>query len=533
MRWHRRDSEIWLEVGEDEQLVVDDVVRAADESGYLDLDFAAVEQVLADRESRAVARVDATLHPGSVEVVVAADGMTATVQVDPPGSGRPGFGASDVIAALNAAGVRLGIDIDLLATLPLDVPGSHEVASGWPAEPGRDGWIEYDVAFDHEFKPQVRDDGSVDFHSVATIPDVAAGQLLAVLMPPLPGTPGRTVTGEVVEGPPGEPAELPVGDNVTASEDGQKLYAAIDGLLQIEAGHVSVRPDLVIPGDVDHTSGSIDFRGDVVIRGSVRPGFLVRAGGKVVVMGDVDQAEVEAKNLVWVRGGVIGERSWVRSGRDVKVGTVREGRVEARGTVFVVRELQDASVLAAEKVVLEAPRNRIAGGTIRAGNEVSAGEIGSVAGIPTEVAVGLDPFNAEAVAALRTEREQRLKALDRVLTTVAPFSGRQDLVDTLAPRPRAALVKLMAVEAALRARLEEIDVRLADLTPAEPDARPRIAARLAFRPGVALQVKHSLLQVTTAAMRSMAVEAGERVLLTPLGAAPATTGAAARVTAGV
>ena len=57
--------------------------------------------------------------------------------------------------------------------------------------------------------------------------------------------------------------------------------------------------------------------------------------------------EIEAESLVWVRGAVVGANCLIRSNGDVKVRTLHEARVEARGNVFVERESMEATILAA------------------------------------------------------------------------------------------------------------------------------------------------------------------------------------------
>lgn len=517
MHWEQHGEEVLLIVELDDVAGMEDVIREADAAGYEDLDVGAVERVLQTRDPEVVARFDARRVAGSVSVSVAADGMTATLRVSAPGELANPLRPADVEAALAAADVKLGIDHLLLGALPLHVSGEYLVATGWEPSPGRDGQIEYAVTVSQEFRPQARRDGGVDFHSVATIPDVRMGQLLAVLVNPTAGSAGRTVRGEAIPGETGASAVMPTGENVTVSEDGRRLYAAIDGLLEVTAEKVSVRPDFVVPGDVDFETGSISFSGDVVVRGSVQPGFRVHAGGRVVIMGDVDDGEVQSESLVWVRGAVVGEHSVVRSAGDVKVRTVHHGRLEARRSVYVEREAHEATILAGVNLVFEGARNRISGGSAWAGHQVIAGEVGAVGGVATRVNVGIDPFTAELLEALVAEQAEHERTAERVRLAVAPFKQRPDALAALAPDRRSAVERLLTIISSLDAQLAGIRDRIAALQPGEDDSRPRVVARQALRPGVVIAVRSARYVVRSTQHRVAATAIDGRVTLVPVG----------------
>lgn len=520
MRWEQNGDEVWLTVEPEDGTGMEDVVREADAAGYEGLDVEAVERVLQSGEPGVVARWDSRRRSGALTVSVDREGMTATLQVSAPGELAAPFTLADVEAALAEADVKLGVDHLLLGSLPLHVSGEYLVATGWDPAPGRDGQVEYTVTVSQEFRPQARRDGGVDFHSVATIPDVRTGQLLAVLVPPTAGTPGRTVRGEAIPAEPGADATLPTGENVTASEDGRRLYAAIDGLLEVTAEKVSVRPDFVVPGDVDLETGSISFSGDVVVRGSVQPGFRVHAGGRVVVMGDVEDGEVQSESLVWVRGAVVGEHSVVRSAGDVKVRTVHHGRIEARRSVYVEREAHEATILAGVDLVFEGARNRISGGSVWAGHQVVAGEVGAVGGIATRINVGIDPFTAELLEALLTEQSEHERTFERVQLAVAPFKQRPEVLAALASDRRTAVERLVTIASSLQAQLAGIRERIEALQPGEDDSRPRIVARQALRPGVVIAVRAARYIVRSTQHRVAATAIDGRVTLVPVGSEP-------------
>lgn len=517
MRWKQEGEQVWLSVVPGDPARLEDVIREADAAGYEDLDDEAVERVLQSRETEVVARFDTRRRRGAVSVTVSPDEMTATLHVAAPGELTPAITMAHVEAALAVAGVKVGIDHLLLGSLPLHVGGDYLIAEGWEPSPGRDGQVEYAVSVTQEFRPQARRDGGVDFHSVATIPDVRTGDLLAALDNPTPGTSGRTVRGDAIPAEPGKPGALPTGDNVKVSEDGRRLYAAIDGLLEFTAERVSVRPDYVVDGDVDFETGSISFSGDVIVRGSVQPGFRVHAGGRIVVMGDVEDAEIQSESLVWVRGAVVGEHSVVRSAGDIKVRTVHHGRIEARRSVYIEREAHEATILAGVDLVFEAARNRLSGGAVWAGHQIVAGEIGAVGGVATRVNVGIDPFTAELLEALTAEQAEHERTYERVQLAVAPFKKQPEALAALAEDRRSAVERLMTIAGSLQAQLTSIAARMKALEPAEDESRPRVVARQVLRPGVVIAVRAARYVVRSTQHRVAATAIDGRVSLVPVG----------------
>lgn len=517
MRWEERGDEVWLLLDPGCRPSVEQVVREVDVEGYCDLDVDAVERVVRSGVAEPVARVDGRRRGGSLDVVVDSDGRSATLIVTPAGELAPPLTPDDVASALEHAGVRLGIDHLLIGNLPLHLAGEYLVATGWAPVAGRDGRVEYLVEPVHEFRPQPRDDGGVDFHAVATIPDVASGQLLAALVDPTPGTPGRTVRGEPVAAEPGVPASLPTGENVEVSDDGRRLYAATNGLLEITGGRMSVHPEYVIDGDVGLARGSVCFSGDVIIHGSVRPGFSVRAQGRVVVMGDVEEAEVCGGALVWVRGSVVGTQCLIQSDGDVKVRTVHHARIEARRSLYIEREAHEATLLAGLDLVLESRRNRVSGGAAWAGNQIVAGEIGAVGGTATRVTAGVDPFTAELLERLRRDLAGHRSNLERVDLAIAPFVGRADAFERLPDDRRRPVRRLMTVAASLRAQIAELELRIAGLQHDGEATRPRVAARMAMRPGVSVGICEATYVVRATRHRVAATCIDGQVTLVPLG----------------
>ncbi|HHW41833.1 MAG TPA: FapA family protein [Syntrophomonadaceae bacterium] len=278
------------------------------------------------------------VHPAGIEVEVSANGFTASVKVTPQVTVRyelvdqkaqnilqlltrryeesaKVITVADVEAALRARGVTFGLDREeILRAVTIADGAARVVARGKPVQEGRDGWVEY--LFNSEPVEIVyEDDKNVNYWERYIIPSVTEGEVLAVVHPPVPGIPGRKVTGEPVMPAPVREASLRVKDGVVISDDGRRAIAAVAGRPVLEGyrqPYIKIVKLMVHPCDVDIRSGNLSFGGDLLILGSVKEGMRVSAHGNVTVMGNIAGAVIQAGGRVVCRGRLINSR--VRAG---------------------------------------------------------------------------------------------------------------------------------------------------------------------------------------------------------------------------
>jgi uncharacterized protein (DUF342 family) len=452
-----------------------------------------------------------------LRVTIAEDLSQAVLHVAPAEAVRP-LGFDDYWAALRLAGVKFGIDVTALEAIPPHGSASYVVATDAPEEWGEDGHLEVLVSAEFDARPEEQEGGRVDFRAAAHIPEVAAGQVIARVVEPTDGRPGRSVLGTEIPTRPGRPG-LPRFLEGVDIADGE-VRARFDGLLETGEDRLAVSPSLVVPGDLDYHTGSIQFHGDVVVGGTVHPGFKVDAEGRVLVWGDVDNAEIAAGRSVWVRGAVAGPEALVRSKADVRVRTVYEGRIEAHGSVYVEREVKDATILAGLDITTLWPRGRMYGGFLRAGRQVVAVELGSLGEEDTHVSVGGDPFGGQLLTELRNERATAYARLEDVRAQLIPFRARPGLLNDLDLESRKEIEGLEVEEQEVGARLATLDERIADLDPTAE--RTRVVAKIAVRPGVLIEVHGAKRRIRMTHHAIEAVETNGRVQLEPAKLTPVT-----------
>lgn len=321
---------------------------------------------------------------------------------------------------------------------------SIQIASGQLPVNGKDGHVKYAYDLENNTKKPVElDDGTVDYKEVASIHNVRKGQLIAERFPPSPGIPGRAVTGEMLPAQDGREARFHIGKNVVLDAEGHGLYAAIDGMItKTDREKINVFPIYEVNGDVDYHIGNISFVGNVVIRGNVLPGFRIRTEGDIRITGSVDAADIEAGGSIEISAGILGgNKGTVRAGKSVKCSFIQDAVVEAGEDVLVSQSIMHSHVKAGRSVVCKGTKGLIVGGTVQAGELVSARTIGNTMSTATAIEVGVLPE-------LRNELQDLRSSLKNLTLTSDKTDKALVLLDQLA-----AAGQLSADKVAMRIKL--------------------------------------------------------------------------------
>lgn len=207
---------------------------------------------------------------------------------------------------LTEKGIVHGIDNSAIIKVVSFSDGQEVlVASGTAPQPGEDARIE--LCFrEGEYIEKNEDDLWVDNFDYGTIASAEAGMVVARKHPAKPGIPGMDVTGKKLEPPIPRDFQLKAGSGVEISKNGLEAVALVNGRPQVKGYTVSVTPQYKVSGDVDSTTGNLNFSGDIVIEGSVQDGMKVRARGDIKILGFATHCVVEAGGNVEIIKNVVG-----------------------------------------------------------------------------------------------------------------------------------------------------------------------------------------------------------------------------------
>ncbi len=383
---------------------------------------------------------------------ISSNKLYAWVIVLPPVNGGAELSQDMLYKAMADQRIMYGVDLRLADHLASDEAkyfNLYLIAKGKPAFDGTNGNIV--DAFPRVLPRvlEVDEFDRVDYTALNLIRNVKEGEEICRLIKPTEGEPGCTVLGQEIPARSGKSVPLPKGRNTEISEDGTLLLASISGDVEFTGHSFQVKPVLDIPGNVDFSTGSINFLGDVNIRGDVLSGFTVRAMGTVQVAGVVEAGStVEAGGDLIVVKGILGDGTTViRSHRSIF------SKYIENSTIYVRENLQtdciiNSYIYSDGEVLVRSGRGTIIGGRIWAAKKISASAVGARSECRTAVALGGLPctnFERELVQRELKVLEMELEKLECQLDS----TSKSSLLDKTRSKLMVAELKLKQLESEL------------------------------------------------------------------------------------
>lgn len=289
---------------------------------------------------------------------------------------------SELLDLLKKQNITVGLFIDVLSA-PLEVQKKIQIAAGVPSIPGTDAILKY-FKFS-EKKPELKTNGYVDHFEIHLIDAVEAGDWLGEKIPLTLGTEGMTVRGEPVEAKPGKDYALRFDQDTVEqcnmANGGAVIRARIPGAVTVVDQAIRVDNHMVIQGNVDYSTGNIDFDGYVTINGTIEDCFSVIAQKDVAVldsMGVGAVALIESREgSVSIKGGVNGRGTAViKAAKNIYLKYCSEANIDAGGMVQIGVYAYDANV-SASKIELMKRGAKVVGGKMTAKHQVITGVIGN------------------------------------------------------------------------------------------------------------------------------------------------------------
>ncbi len=458
------------------------------------VDWSQVKQALEEKSKRIkIAPAQEALRKnGEVLVKVSQDEMEAFVTIFPPLGGNP-VTSSMVHEALAKAGVVFGIDQESIdeALKATKVNEPILVARGNPAQDGRDAQLNYYFPVEGTpLKPAELDDGRVDYYNLNLIYNVEIGQVLATKTPATEGESGSTVTGKPLLPRQGKDYQIRPGKNTELIDEGLTLIASARGHVLVQENKIHVLPVYEVAGDVDFSTGNIDFVGSIQIRGSVKFGFTVRAEGDVEVRKTIEGGSIIAGGNVIVKEGIRG----LGKGRIVAKGSIyakflENVQVQAGQDVIVGEAVMHSHVNAGGKVIVNGRKGLLVGGLCRAGEDIEAKIIGSNLATTTELEVGVTPELRIAFNQILTERTETETHLDKVEKALNLLRSLEAQGKELSHEKKALLIRLTRTHLQLKRKLEEIkeeEAKLSELLGSLE--KGKIKVKNLLHPGVVIRI---------------------------------------------
>ncbi|MFO7911458.1 MAG: flagellar assembly protein A [Desulfotignum sp.] len=352
---------------------------------------------------------------------------------------------------------------------------SFVAARGRPPVPGTDAFISYHFDTDYLKPGKIDAEGKMDYRERGSIPKVAAGDLLATKIPLKTGEPGIDIFNNPIPAPEIRDVVLQCGQGAQLSEDGIKAHAQIDGQPHVAVGGaVCVFAELTIDGDVNFTTGNIDFDGNVIVKGSVLNGFSVRCGN--LFAKEISGAAIFALGDVVVSEGI--SNADIKTEGDVKARFVTGSNIKTFGSVMVDKEIIDSKIRSSAKFLSE--RCTIISSFVSAKMGVEAKQIGTDVSSACRIQAGLDENVKKRIQAFDHVMNDKKKILETVQKRYEKQSKKQRAIHRKIFELAQEQERLASDAGAAEALARELDLHFMDQEILEEQIAQDLAAIEAF-----------------------------------------------------
>jgi uncharacterized protein (DUF342 family) len=355
------------------------------------------------------------------------------------------------------------------------------LARGIDAIKGKDERIDFKVRPTSK-EPRYEKDshGNIDYYNLHLFDNVMPGQVIGVIMPPEPGIPGKSVTGEEIPGQIGLPFERQpkAGDHVKLVSDGEgkRFVSKIPGRVVYESETISVTDIYDVNEEVGFNVGNIDFVGEVNIRGDVLNEFNIKAGKDLYIKGNVGTCRIEAAGDFEVEGVSGGGRGSIKCGGNMKARYLNDVTVECKKNILVKNEIVNCKIKCGG--FIDVNMGAIMGGKTQALAGIEARALGSEIGVKTQLISGVCYIAEEKIANLRKELDPVTRDIEKISKKLDPFLKNPKAMLALTETDRQKVRKLAQMVNELLALQEKLKAEIKEI---QEDAKKRSNAMINVR----------------------------------------------------
>ncbi|MCL2107998.1 MAG: FapA family protein [Oscillospiraceae bacterium] len=432
---------------------------------------------------------------GGVFVEVTEDKLHAYLYITEERDGGEPVTSDDINRVLEVDHLLSDVDYDAANQLLADKKYNKKVcvAKGYLPTHGTDGTINYLFDPSNTLVPKKGSTGEVDYKDLGLVRNITKGEIIAEITQPTTGEEGQNVYGQPLMPVAGKPVRYIVGTGTELTETETEIIAAVSGNLTWAKDRFTVSETLVIPENVDVSTGNIDFIGNVVVKGNVAENFSVKSKLSVSVNGTVTNATVIAGGDVMIALGSV--NSDIIAQGTVKLGFCESSRIECKRD-FISQSVIGGEVFCAGEFNATGGRGVVFGGKYTALSGFNANIIGTENYTKTQITLGNSAVLSEEKVDITDkikdleDRTKKLLQVAEVLNTQKKSQGQlsadREAMLTTAIRSRFTFQREVKQ---LNKRLEEIESEL------ESAGDQSVIVHKHLWPGVVIRVGTELLIV--------------------------------------
>ena len=423
----------------------------------------------------------------------------AYIEFSEPRDGGMPITLEKVRKALEINQVTYGLDNKMIEELIIGNRSYNKqylIAAGKQPVNGLDGRLEY--LFNTGVKnlsPKLNEDGTADYRNLNLIEMAEKGNVLVRAIPPTMGEKGIDVSERALAATDGRPpAKLPRGKNTVFSDDGSELVADATGQIVSVKGTVSISEVLEIKGDIDNSTGNVDFNGSIVIDGNVQSGFRVTAIGNIEIKGSVEGAEVECIGNLVAGKGILGMgKANIKVGGSVYARMIQDAVVEVGGDI-ASDGIMHCDLKCGGRIELKGKKGVLVGGNTSCKKEIDAYVYGSPLGTHTEINVGLEAGIYESYKNVMADITALKKQFEDISKSLAVM-GRVDNVNAMPEYKKKSYIKSLCdakeMQETLKEKQEEALTLKEELDKYKHSGK--VISQSIVYPGVNIQIGNSVM----------------------------------------
>lgn len=413
-----------FKVEEKKALSLKKILKIIDNKKIKNFELESIEKALYNVDTRVkIAEYDPEYYIDSEIEIEIINNMEASILITKPRRGREAS-IESILEICKEKGITYGIREKALKIVIEEKIYDKKVilAKGKDAKHGQDAKIIY--TFEHENNDEGNNEESkkVDFKKLDLIINIEKDEVIGKKIEAKIGEDGIDIYGKVITAKAPKDISLSSGKNTYVSEDGLYLKSAIDGQVIVKGKSISVEPIFTISGNVDYSTGNIDFVGTVIIQGNVISGFEVKAEGDIIVEGLVEDATLYSEGKIIVKNGILGNEEYkhlIYAKQGIKAKFIQNMKVKTEGLVEVDKHILHSYVEAKNKVMVTSGQGIIIGGEVISQEGIESNIAGGKYETPTKLSIGIYGDTLREESAINTEMiilEENKFKLEKIIT---------------------------------------------------------------------------------------------------------------------
>ena len=499
----------------------DEILKVIEDYGILDVDYISLSDALKRTDETIDVKISSNTNivqvKESAAVEITSDRMQAHITFAEPINKGDLMTSEDIAELLRSQ--RIEPDQKMIDAVLNNKRYGRKllIAQGREPLPGSDGFLQFH--FDRSNlkpKPKIMEDGTVNFKQLDMFKLCNRGDVLVTAVAAKEGRNGVDVFGNEVLAPKTKPASvIPRGKGTVLSPDGMHLIADVSGQLLLTEGKINISPHLEIAGNVDNSTGNIDFNGQVTIRGNVVSGFSVTAAGNIDVFGVCEAATLtSSEGSIVLANGVQGaDKGELHAAQDITAKFIESCKVVAGGNV-TADQIRKSQVKCDGSVTVVGKNGLLVGGMTIAGEKLVATTIGSPMGTLTDIEVGGAPKEINRQKELISEFNKvkaEYEKCDKAVETLNLMRKR----DQLTPDKKEILMKMVKMKSVLRDKMTKMQEEIDSINRALASSVGTVSAKKVIRPGVRVTIGNAQMSIRDEISNCRLRNNGEKIAIGP------------------